>query len=173
MNEGLRRILSKKFWGFPCTADFLRCEMPTVLRMRGFLACKLSFRLLCQNRCTVRREQMPHKACKGHWEFRYHLNFIWQPAQIHIHVQMCLAGTSLYQRCPLPDEIPGAPNSPYQASVLWRTVSRFCSNMEKTVFIVKRKTNHLERWYFIIRKTVSWNTAKLLYRQLLSPFAIA
>ena len=44
---------------------FIRYEMPTVLRMRGFLTCKLSFRLLCQNRCTVRREQMPHKACKG------------------------------------------------------------------------------------------------------------
>ena len=75
---------------------FIRYEMPTVLRMRGFLACKLSFRLLCQNRCTVRREQMPHKACKGHWEFRYNYNFIWQPAQIHIHVQLHLAGTSLY-----------------------------------------------------------------------------
>ena len=78
---------------------FIRYEMPTVLRMRVFLACKLSFRLLCQNRCTVRREQMPHKACKGHWEFRYNYNFIWQPAQIHIHVQLHLAGTSLYQRC--------------------------------------------------------------------------
>ncbi|RGF46141.1 hypothetical protein DW059_01870 [Roseburia sp. AF42-8] len=34
--------------------------------MRVFLAGKLSFRLLCQNLCTVRREQMPHNACKGH-----------------------------------------------------------------------------------------------------------
>ena len=73
---------------------FIRYEMPTVLRMRGFLACKLSFRLLCQNRCTVRREQMPHKACKGHWEFRFTFHSFWQPAQIHIHVQMRLAGTS-------------------------------------------------------------------------------
>ena len=90
--------------------------MPTVLRMRGFLACKLSFRLLCQNRCTVRREQMPHKACKGHWEFRYNYNFIWQPAQIHIHVQLHLAGTSLYQRCLVADEILSAPNKPIHVS---------------------------------------------------------
>ena len=33
-------------------------------------------------------------------------------------IQMCLAGTSLYQRCLLSDEIPSAPSSPYQASVL-------------------------------------------------------
>ena len=45
-------------------------EMPTVLRMRVFLACKLSFRLLWLNSGTVRRGQMPHNACKGHWEFR-------------------------------------------------------------------------------------------------------
>ena len=62
---------------------FIRYEMPTVLRMRGFLACKLSFRLLCQNRCTVRREQMPHKACKGRWEFR---------------LATGNAGTGMYQR---------------------------------------------------------------------------
>ena len=59
---------------------------------------------------------MRHKACKGHWEFRYHLNFIWQPAQIHIHVQLCLAGTSLYQRCLVADEILSAPNKPIHVS---------------------------------------------------------
>ena len=48
---------------------FIRYEMPTVLRMRGFLACKLSFRLLCQNRCTVRREQMPLTALIRHLYF--------------------------------------------------------------------------------------------------------
>ena len=125
--------------------------------------------MLWQNRGTVHQGRMPHNVCKGHWEFRHTFSFIWQPAQIHIHVQLCLAGTSLYQRCLLPDEIPGAPNSPYQASVLWRTVSRFCSNMEKTVFIVKRKTNHLERWYFIIRKTVSWNATKFFWRNPFCP----
>ena len=100
-------------------------EMPTVLRMRVFLVCKLSFRLLWLNSGTVRRGQMPHNACKGHWEFRYNAKFIWQPAQIHILVQLCLAGTSMYQRCLLPDEIPSAPNSPYQASALRRTVPLF------------------------------------------------
>ena len=48
---------------------FIRYEMPTVLRMRVFLACKLSFRLLCQNRCTVRREQMPLTALIRHLYF--------------------------------------------------------------------------------------------------------
>ena len=93
--------------------------------MRVFLNCKLSFRLLWLNIDAVRRAQMPHNACKGHWEFRHTFSFAWQPAQIHIHVQLCLAGTSLYQRCLLPDEIPSAPNSPYQASVLRRTVPIF------------------------------------------------
>ena len=91
--------------------------MPTVLRMRLLLVCKLSFRLLWLNRCTVRRRQMPHNACKGHWEFRYRINFIRQPAQIHIHVQMRLAGTSLCQRCLLSDEIPSAPSRLYNVLV--------------------------------------------------------
>lgn len=52
---------------------FIRYEMPIVLRMRVFLVCKLSFRLLWRNSCTVRRRQMPHNACKGHLEFRYHM----------------------------------------------------------------------------------------------------
>ena len=120
--------------------------------------------MLWQNSSTVRQERMPHKACKGHWKFRHNSIFIWQPAQIHIHVQLCLAGTSLYQRCLLPDEIPGAPNSPYQASVLWRTVSRFCSNMEKTVFIVKRKTDLLERWRFIIWKSMRFDYCKIFWQ---------
>ena len=78
---------------------FIRYEMPTVLIMRVFLDYKLSFRLLWLNIDAVRRVQMPHNACKGHRGFRYALLFVWQPAQIHIHVQLCLAGTSLYQRC--------------------------------------------------------------------------
>ena len=173
LRSGTERIPAKKFCGIPRESDFLWCEMPTVLSGLFFLIINCLFTCFDRIGALSVKVRMPHNVCKGHWEFRHTFSFIWQPAQIHIHVQLCLAGTSLYQRCLLPDEIPGAPNSPYQASVLWRTVSRFCSNMEKTVFIVKRKTNHLERWYFIIRKTVSWNTAKLLYRQLLSPFAIA
>ena len=42
------------------------------------------------------KRQMPHNACKGHWEFRYNAKFIWQPAQIHILVQLCLAGASVH-----------------------------------------------------------------------------
>ena len=114
-----------KYYGIRRGVIFVHYEMPTVLRMRVFLACKLSFRLLWLNSGTVRRGQMPHNACKGHWEFRHHAIFIWQPAQIHILVQLCLAGTSMYQRCLLPDEIPSAPNSPYQASALRRTVPLF------------------------------------------------
>lgn len=52
---------------------FIRYEMPIVLRMRVFLVCKLSFRLLWRNSCTVRRRQMPYNACKRHLEFRYHM----------------------------------------------------------------------------------------------------
>ena len=118
---------------------FIRYEMPTVLRMRVFLVCKLSFRLLWLNSSTVRRGQMPHNACKGHWEFRYNAKFIWQPAQIHIHVQLCLAGTSLYQRCLLPDEIPSAPNSLYYASVLRRTVQTSCQTLERLFLSQKEK----------------------------------
>ena len=120
------KVFAKNIMRFTGKFLFIRYKMPTVLRMRVFLADKLSFRLLWLNRCTVRRRQMPHNACKGHWEFCYRINSIRQPAQIHIHVQLCLAGTSLYQRCLLPDEIPSAPNSPYQASALRRSVPIFC-----------------------------------------------
>ena len=53
---------------------------------------------------------MPPNVCKGHWEFRYTFHFIWQPAQIHIHVQLCLAGTSMYQRCRVAKGILRVPN---------------------------------------------------------------
>ena len=110
---------------------FIRYEMPTVLRMRGFLACKLSFRLLCQNRCTVRREQMPHKACKGHWEFRYNYNFIWQPAQIHIHVQLHLAGTSLYQRCQIKNKF--QKKTPHFRTVVFRSERKSTANQRNII----------------------------------------
>ena len=149
---------------------FIRYEMPTVLRMRGFLACKLSFRLLCQNRCTVRREQMPHKACKGHWEFRYNYNFIWQPAQIHIHVQLHLAGTSLYQRCPLPDEIPSAPNrhlyfdEPYSDS----------DKHWKDCFYNQKKTPHFRTVVFRSERKSTANQRNIIVATLLNPsFTIA
>ena len=128
---------------------FIRYEMPIVLRMRVFLVCKLSFRLLWRNSCTVRRRQMPHNACKGHWEFRYHINFIRQPAQIHIHVQLCLAGTSLYQRCLFPDEIPSVPKQPLSGICISTNRVALLTNIGKTVFITTRKTRILEPWHFI------------------------
>ncbi|MCC2243553.1 hypothetical protein LKD47_14850, partial [Roseburia sp. CLA-AA-H204] len=48
----------------------------------------------------------------------------------------------LCQRCRVPDEILSAPNSPYQASVLRRTVELSMSNIGKTVFIAKSKTKY-------------------------------
>ena len=120
------RFLVKNIMRFSGEFLFIRYKMPTVLRMRLLFGCKLSFQLLWLNSCAVRQKRMPHNVCKGHWEFRHNSDFIWQPAHIHIHVQMCLAGTSLYQRCLLPDKIPSTPNSPYQASVLCRTVPIFC-----------------------------------------------
>ena len=102
-----------------------------------FLDCKLSFRLLWRKYRTVRRMRMRHKACKGHWEFRFTFHSFWQPAQIHIHVQMRLAGTSLCQRCRISDEILSAPNRPYHASVVDEQYSAFvkhwkdCFNSQK------------------------------------------
>ena len=80
---------------------------------------------------------MLYKACKGHWEFWIIHHIIWQPAQIHIHVQMRLAGTSLCQRCRISDEILSAPNRPYHASVVDEQYSAFvkhwkdCFNSQK------------------------------------------
>jgi hypothetical protein len=56
---------------------------------------------------------------------------IWQPAQIHIHVHMRLAGTSLCQRCRVPDEILSAPNNPQKESETGRTVPQVCETLEK------------------------------------------
>ena len=115
-------------------------EMPTVLRMCVFLVCKLSFRLLWLNSGTVRRGQMPHNACKGHWEFRHHAIFIWQPAQIHILVQLCLAGTSMYQRCRVIKGILRVPNrhrSRYPHAGRQKAV--YCQTLERLLIIKERK----------------------------------
>ena len=52
------------------------------------------------------------RTARGTKNFDFIFIFFWQPVQIHIHVHMHLAGTSMCQRCLLPDEIPSAPNSP-------------------------------------------------------------
>ena len=120
-------------------------EMPTVLRMRVFLVCKLSFRLLWLNSGTVRRGQMPHNACKGHWEFRYNAKFIWQLAQIHILVQLCLAGTSMYQRCRVAKGILRVPNrrcSRYPHAGRQNAV--YCQTLERLLIIKERKILQVE-----------------------------
>ena len=91
------------------------------------------------------------KPARGTGNFNLKFWFVWQPAQIHIHVQMRLAGTSLCQRCLLPDEIPGAPNSLYYASVLRRTVQTSCQTLERLFLITKRKTNCLVTAEFCVR----------------------
>ncbi|MCC2243108.1 hypothetical protein LKD47_12545, partial [Roseburia sp. CLA-AA-H204] len=54
-------------------------------------------------------------------------------------LKMRLAGTSLCQRCLLPDEIPSAPNSLYYASVLRRTVQTSCQTLERLFLSQKEK----------------------------------
>ena len=48
--------------------------------------------------------------------------------------------------------------------------TRILLNMEKTVFIRKRKMNYLERWYFIIGKSMHMEYRKIpLYKRYLLP----
>ena len=55
------------------------------------------------------------KPARGTRNFNLKFWFVWQPAQIHIHVHMRLAGTSLCRRCLEAGKILSAPNSPYHA----------------------------------------------------------
>ena len=76
-------------------------------------------------------------------------NRIWQPAQIHILVQLCLAGASVHQRCLLPDEIPSVPKQPLSGICISTNRVALLTNIGKTVFITTRKTRILEPWHFI------------------------
>lgn len=67
-------------------------------------------------------------------------------------LKMCLAGTSLCQRCLLPDEIPSAPSKHHKVSAFRRTIQCFLSNIGKTVLIVKRKTCVLELRHFKVNQ---------------------
>ena len=149
---------------------FIRYEMPTVLRMRGFLACKLSFRLLCQNRCTVRREQMPHKACKGRWEFRYNYNFIWQPAQMFNCTSLVHPCTSV-ARCQTKFPVPLTAlirhlyfDEPYSYS----------DKHWKDCFYNKKKTPHFRTVVFRSERKSTANQRNIIVATLLNPsFTIA
>ena len=90
------------------------------------------------------------KPARGTRNFNLKFWFVWQPAQIHIHVQMRLAGTSLCQRCLLLDEIPSAPNSLYYASVLRRTVQTSCQTLER-LFLSQKEKNCLVTAEFCVR----------------------
>ena len=95
---------------------------------------------------------MSHKNSKRNCEFRVISCFFRQPAHIRIHAQMHLAGTSLCQRCLLPDEIPSAPSKHHKVSAFRRTIQCFLSNIGKTVLIVKRKTCVLELRHFKVNQ---------------------
>ena len=93
-----------------------------------------------------------------------------QPAQIHIHVQLRLAGTSLCQRCQKTDEILSAPNSPYHAS----EVDEQCSDDVK----------HWKDCFYRVTQNIPFRTAGFqcrlqipfhskILKEMLSPFAIA
>ena len=81
-----------------------------------FLDCKLSFACFDWNTVLSAGYGYHISPAMGTREFRFAICPVWQPAQIHIHVHLCLAGTSLYQRCLVADEILSAPNKPIHVS---------------------------------------------------------
>ena len=95
-------------------------------------SCDVISGLFSEPGCSIR-------TARGTKNFDFIFIFFWQPVQIHIHVHMHLAGTSMCQRCLLPDEIPSAPNSPSQASALRRTVQIDCQTLERRFLQAKAK----------------------------------
>ena len=89
---------------------------------------------------------------RGTKNFGMIIYIVRQPVHIRIHAQMHLAGTSLCQRCLLPDEIPSAPSKHHKVSAFRRTIQCFLSNIGKTVLIVKRKTCVLELQHFKVNQ---------------------
>ena len=93
------------------------------MKCQQFLECGVFLLVNCLSACFVRIaalsvESRCHiKPARGTGNFNLKFWFVWQPAQIHIHVQMRLAGTSLCQRCLLSDEIPSAPSRLYNVLV--------------------------------------------------------
>ena len=86
------------------------------------------------------------RTARGTKNFDFIFIFFWQPVQIHIHVHMHLAGTSLCQRCRMPDEIPSATNRLYQASLLNGLSGYLINNT-----IYSRKSNASHNNFPIIR----------------------
>ena len=125
---------------------FLLFPFPT---FNQFWVIKLLLFHPCQ---PVHWSQMRYNVCKWHYEFCSAYWLFRQPVHIRIHAQMHLAGTSLCQRCLLPDEIPSAPSKHHKVSAFRRTMQCFLSNIGKTVLIVKRKTCVLEIRHFKVNQ---------------------
>ena len=87
-------------------------------KMPVVLSCMFCLMINCLSACFDRISALSAgcgcgiRPVRGTRNFGRQNIFVRQPVQIHIHVHMHLAGTSMCQRCLLPDEIPSAPNSP-------------------------------------------------------------
>ena len=78
-----------------------------------------------------------------------------QPAQIHIHIQLRLAGTSLCLHCRLHNRMPRPPNRLVYVSVCRRTTGADCQTLERLAFIEKSKTYILElRCFEVMQPTL-------------------
>ena len=92
---------------------------------------KLSFRCFdCSPRLSV-GSGCELESARAHKNFDIVFDFGWQPAQIHIRVQLRLTGTSLCQCCRFADEILSAPNSLLHASAFRRTAQISCQTLER------------------------------------------
>lgn len=121
---------------------------------------KLSFRCFdCSPRLSV-GSGCELESARAHKNFDIVFDFGWQPAQIHIRVQLRLTGTSLCQCCRLPVkfQVPLAalPRYPHSGGQF----RNFLSNIGKTVDITERKIKCLELQYFISEKKRSLSPHK-------------
>ena len=101
------------------------------------------------------------------------MNFVWQPAQIHIRVHLCLAGTSLYQRCLVADEILSAPNKPIHVSAGSEPCNVSVKHW-KDCFYNQKKTPHFRTVVFRSERKSTANQRNIIVATLLNPsFTIA
>ena len=134
-----------------------------------FLDCKLSFRLLWRKYRTVRRMRMRHKACKGHWEFRFTFHSFWQPAQIHIHVQMRLAGTSCASvaGCQAKFQVP---LTAFIRHLYFDEPCCYSDKHWKDGFNNNKQKMHFRIVVFCIEREISLWIGVILLQEILSPF---
>lgn len=109
---------------------------------------KLSFRCFdCSPRLSV-GSGCELESARAHKNFDIVFDFGWQPAQIHIRVQLRLTGTSLCQCCRVTDEILRALVQipimhPYSDRQTGRDIKHW-----KDYFNIERKNTFLERSHF-------------------------